>query len=519
MADNSTVNTVSTTSKKTTTFINIIERFGNLLPHPVVLFLILSAAVIGVSGIASATDLSASYYSAADQATVNIEAVSLMSQAGLQYIFTSAVENFTSFAPLGTVLVTMLGVGVAEWTGLISAVLKNSVASVPKPLLSLAVVVIGICANLASDVGHVVVIPLAAIIFANAGRHPIAGLAAGFAGVSAGFSANLFIAGTDALLVGITNEAMASAGINFELPVTANWYFMFVSTFILAIAGAFVTDKIVEPKLGEYTGEYIPSNEELSGKERKGLRNAAIVLIVFIALMAFMLIPETGAMRSLDPETGAMTLDTFMKDGLLFTIFLVFLLPGTAYGITTNKIKNSNDFVQGMAEAMAGMSGYIVLVFFSAQLIEYFSYTNLGTIMAVKGADFLQAVNFTGFPLIIAFILVVVVIDLFIGSGSAKWSILAPIFVPMFSQMKLSPALTLAAYRIGDSAANVISPLNSFFPMVIIFAKKYDKKFGIGTLISIMMNYTLAFLICWIVLLGIWFFLGLPLGPGVELTL
>ncbi|GAA0356030.1 AbgT family transporter [Alkalibacterium iburiense] len=500
-------------------FFGMIERVGNKLPHPVVLFIILALGIILISEIVSRLGVTVTYFDAGANEDITIEAVSLMTGDGLAHIFNSAVSNFTGFAPLGTVLVAMLGVGVAEWTGLIGTTLKRLLNNVPNVLLTAAVVFAGINSNIASDAGYVVVIPLGAIVFAAAGRHPIAGLAAAFAGVSGGFSSNLIFGPTDALLVGITNEALASAGINYEAAVTANWYFMIVSTFVLTIVGAYVTDKIVEPRLGEYTGDYQPNEDPITDDEKKGMRNALIALLIFLGIMAFLMVPENAPFRALNEETGQMTLDAFLSQGLLFMIFLLFIIPGFVYGRTTGKIKSSHDFVKGMSEAMSSMGGYLVLAFFAAQFINYFSYTNLGTILSVAGADLLDAIGFVGLPLILGFIIVTAFINLFVGSASAKWAIMAPIFAPMLFELNIAPEMTLMAYRIADSSTNIISPLMSYFAMIIVFAQRYDKKSGIGTLVSTMLSYSIAFLITWSILLVIWYFTGLPLGPGAPATL
>lgn len=499
-------------------FFGMIERVGNRLPHPVVLFILLAVGLIVLSEIIARFGVTVDYTDATGESVV-VEAVSLMTGDGLAYIFNSAVTNFTGFAPLGTVLVAMLGVGVAEWTGLIGTTLKRLLQNVPTSLLTAAVLFAGIVSNIASDAGYVVVIPLGAIVFAAAGRHPIAGLAAAFAGVSGGFSANLMFGPTDALLAGITNEALTSAGYNYEVAVTANWYFLIVSTFVLTAVGAYVTEKIVEPRLGEYTGDYQPDDEPVTDDEKRGMRNALIALVLFLAVMAFLMIPENAPLRALNEDTGQMTLDNFLANGLLFMIFLLFAIPGYFYGKTTGKIKNSHDLVTGMTEAMRSMGGYLVLAFFAAQFINYFSYTNLGTILAVSGARVLEGIGFVGLPLILGFVLVTAFINLFIGSASAKWAIMAPIFVPMMLELNIAPEMTQMAYRIADSSTNIISPLMSYFAMIIVFAQRYDKKSGIGTLVSTMLSYSIAFLIVWTLLLVVWYYFGLPLGPGAPATL
>lgn len=504
--------------EKNTGFLGGIERIGNKLPHPVIIFVILALAIIVISEIVARTGFSVQYFDANAGEEVTVTATSLFNGDGLRYIFNSATTNFTGFAPLGTVLVAMLGVGVAEWSGLIGSALKKMITKVPARLLTTVVVFAGIISNIASDAGYVVVIPLGAIVFAGAGRHPIAGLASAFAGVSAGFSANLMFGPTDALLAGITNEALTSVGIPYEMAVTGNWYFIIASTFLLTLVGSYVTEKIVEPNLGEYTGAYKPTDEPLTEDENKGLRNAGIALLLFIALILFLMVPENAPFREMDPETGQMTLQSFLSSGLIFLIFLAFAIPGYFYGRATNKIKTSHDFVESMTESMRSMGAYIVLAFFAAQFINYFSYTNLGLLLASAGADFLNTVGFTGIPLILAFILFTSFINLFMGSASAKWAIMAPVFVPMFFEVGLTPEMTTMAYRVADSSSNIISPLMSYFPMILVFMKRYEKKSGIGTLISTMLPYTIAFLISWTLLLVIWYFAGLPLGPGAPVT-
>lgn len=504
-------------SKKGNGLLGGIEELGNKLPHPVVIFVILALIIIVISEITARAGINASYFDPRTNEDVTTYAVSLMNKEGIAYIFNNATSNFTGFAPLGTVLVAMLGVGVAEWTGLIGDTLKKLIRSVPTRLLTAVVVLAGIVSNIASDAGYVVVIPLGAIVFAGAGRHPIAGLAAAFAGVSGGFSANLIIGPTDALLTGITNAALESANIDYSMSVTGNWYFMIASTVILTIVGTWVTTKIIEPRLGQYNGEYMPDDEPLTELENKGLRRAGIALLIFIVIMAVMLIPENGALRALDEASGQMTMDYFLSNGLIFAIFFLFAIPGLVYGMTIGKIKSSHDFVESMTESMKSMGSYIVLAFFAAQFINYFSYTNLGTILSVEGAKFLENIGFKGLPLIISFIVLAAFLDLFMGSASAKWAIMAPIFVPMMFKLGLTPELTQIAYRIADSVVNIITPLMSYFAMILVFMKRYDKRSGLGTLISTMLPYSIAFFISWVLLLVIWYFTSIPVGPDAYM--
>lgn len=499
-------------------FLKSIERVGNALPHPAMIFVILSLAVVVISYFAAKLGKPITYFDARAGEDVTVSAVNMMSADGLRYIFNSATKNFTGFAPLGTVLVAMLGVGVAEWSGLINTSLKKLLTNVHPRLLTVVVIFAGIMSNIASDAGYVVVIPLGAIVFAGAGRHPIAGIAAAFAGVSAGFSANLAIGTLDPLLQGITNEALRSSGETYQILPTANYYFMVASTFWLTLLGTFVTEKIVEKNLGPYTGDFMPSKEVVTEIENKGLRNAGLALLAFIIVMAALILPSNAVFKTANAE-GVLNINEFLSNGLMLTILLLFLIPGYAYGKTIGKINNSNDLVEAMTNAMKSMGGYLVLAFFAAQFVAYFSRTNLGIILSVKGANFLESIGFKGLPLILGFILVSAFLNLFIGSASAKWAIMAPIFVPMMMRLNLSPELTQAAYRIGDSTTNIITPLMSYFAMIVVFAKKYDKDSGLGTLISTMIPYTIVFLIGWALLMSLWFFAGWPLGPGAPILL
>lgn len=492
-----------------------IERVGNALPHPAMIFVILAGVVIVVSALVAKFGAPVTFYDAKAGEEVTQSAVSLLNWDGLLYIFNNATSNFMDFAPLGTVLVAMLGVGVAEWSGLINTALKKLLSNVNPKLLTAVVIFAGVMSNVASDAGYVVVIPLGAIVFAGAGRHPIAGLAAAFAGVSGGFSANLIIGTIDPLLSGITNEALMSGGLDYQIVPTANWYFMIVSTFLVVGLGTFVTEKIVVKNLGEYTGSYVLTDDPVTDKETKGLRNAGIALLVFAIIMGLLMFLPNAPFKTLDAD-GDLNLNEFMGSGLLLLILLAFMVPGVAYGKTTGKLTDSRDLVESMTDGMRGMAGYLVLSFFAAQFVDYFSYTNLGTILSVNGAAFLESIGFKGLPLLLSFIVISAFLNLFMGSASAKWAIMGPVFVPMMYKLGLSPELTQAAYRIGDSTTNIITPLMSYFAMIVVFAQRYDEESGLGTLISTMIPYTLAFLIGWSILVSIWFGLGLPLGPGAS---
>lgn len=489
-------------------FLNIVEKGGNALPHPATLFGILALAMIFISGLGAAMGWSVEFMGI-DRKTLEtremlIQTKSLMSAEGINYIFTSMVKNFTGFAPLGTVLVAIIGIGVCERSGLMAMLLKKVALGTPKKLITVMVVFLGIMSNVASDAGYVVLPPLAALIFLSFGRHPLAGLAAAFAGVSGGFSANLLIGTIDPLLGGISTEAAKILDPAYEVLPTANYFFMFVSTFVISVVGTFVTEKIVEPRLGAYTGDAEMKFEAVTPEEKKALRAAGIATIVLIAA----LIPLWNVLGK-----------NFLGKGLVPIIVLFFAIPGLAYGRSIGTIKNDADVMKMLNKSFEAMAGYIVLVFFAAQFIAYFNYTNLGTILAVKGANFLEATGITGIPLIIGFILVVGFLNLFMGSASAKWAILAPVFVPMLMRVGYTPEFTQLAYRIGDSATNIISPLMSYFAMIIVFMQKYDKKASLGTLVSTMLPFSMAFMVIWSILLIIWMLIGLPIGPGIGMML
>jgi aminobenzoyl-glutamate transport protein len=504
-------------------FLNGIERVGNKMPHPVTIFVILSLAVIIISDICARLGVTVTFdmitrtadgYTTAE---TTVEAVSLLQPDGIRYLFTNAVKNFTDFAPLGTVLVAMLGVGVAEGTGLISALLRKMVLSTPKRLITAVVVFAGVMSNIASDAGYVVLVPLGAIVFLSFKRHPLAGLAAAFAGVSGGFSANLIIGTLDPLLGGISTEAAKMVSEGYIVQPTANLYFMMVSTILITVLGTIVTEKIVEPRLGEYKGKVQVTIDEMSKEEKRGLRFSLVGFLLFLVAILVMVVPKAGILRN--QATGSIINGSAFMGGIVPIIALFFFIPGIAYGIGAGTVKNDKDIAGFLAKGMNTMGGYLVLAFVAAQFVAYFTYTKLGTILAVKGADFLEATGMNGIALIIGFIFVSGFINLFIGSASAKWAIMAPVFVPMLMRVGFSPEFTQVAYRIGDSATNIITPLMAYFAVIVAFAEKYDEDTGIGTLISNMLPYSLVFFIGWVLLLVVWYFLGLPLGPGAFIRM
>ena len=391
------------------------------------------------------------------------------------------------------------------------AVLKKIVAITPKKAVTATVIFLGIMSNVASSTGYVMLVPLGAILFMSFGRHPIAGLAATFAGVSGGWSANLLIGTNDPVFAGMSTEAARMIDPTYTVLPTGNWYFMVASTFLITFIGTLVTEKIIEPRLGKYIPEEEVKVNDISLDEKRGMKFALISLIVFFIVVGLLVLPENALLRN--PQTGELLRSPFMS-GIVFLMSLFFMIPGIFYGIGSRKIKSDKDVIELMTKSINNLSGFMVLIFFAAQFVVFFNYSNLGIILSVKGAEFLQNTGFVGIPLIFAFIVMTAIINIFIAVDSAKWAIMAPIFVPMFMRIGFSPELTQAAYRVGDSCTNVIAPLMPFFPLVVAFAQKYDKKSGMGTLVSLMIPYSIAFLLGWIVLLIIWFLLGLPLGIG-----
>jgi aminobenzoyl-glutamate transport protein len=506
-----------------TRFLDGVEWLGNLLPHPVTLFAILALGIVLLSGLLGWMGVAVEDPRPLGAKGVAedgmIRAVSLLDGDGIRRIFTGLVDNFTGFAPLGVVLVAMLGVGVAEKSGLLSAAVRAMVLNAPPKLVTVAIVFAGIVSNTASEVGYVVLIPLAAAIFYALGRHPLAGMAAAFAGVSGGYSANLLIGTIDPLLAGITQEAARLIAPDYTVVATANWFFMVASTFLITIIGSLVTIYIVEPKLGEYdTSKADPAilddrmMESVSHDERKGLRWAGLALLGVLGLMALTLVPEWGVFRN--PETGD-RIDSPFFDGFVVWILIFFVALGYAYGRAVGTMKTDRDIIDAMAAALSSLGLYIVLVFFAAQFVAFFGWTNLGAITAVTGANFLVETGMTGPLIFFLFILLCALINLSLGSASAQWAVTAPIFVPMLMLIGYSPEVIQAAYRIGDSTTNIITPMMSYFGLILAWATRYKSDLGVGTMIAMMLPYSMFFIVFWSLFFYLWtFILGLPVGPG-----
>jgi aminobenzoyl-glutamate transport protein len=491
-------------------FLDLVEKGGNKLPDPLTLFFALSGMVLILSLILSGMGMEA--ISPSDGSTIKVE--NLLNAAGVRKILTEMVKNFATFPPFAVVLVCMLGIGVADKSGLISASLKKMVTFVPSSLLPATLVFSGIMSNIASDAGYIVLTPLGAVLFAAFGRHPIAGLTAAFAGVSGGFSANLFLSSLDPLLAGLSTKAAQLMDPSYVVLPTANYYFMVASTLLITAIGTFVTVKIVEPRLGPWKEENSAQDTDMkniSSDEKKGLLWAGLYTLIFIAGLLFMTLPADAILKN---EAGELKP---LFDSIVPLIMIFFLGAGLVFGIKAGTINSDRDVNKMLSDSMAGLGSYIVLAFIAAQFVAFFSWSNIGIVVAIKGAGVLKTIGLTGIPLLFCFIIVTAFLNLFMGSASAKWAIMAPVFVPMFMMLGYSPEIVQNSYRIGDSVTNIISPLLPYFPIIVAFGRKYRPDLGVGTLVSLMLPYSLAFLICWTVLFSVWFMLGWPIGPSAPI--
>lgn len=489
--------------------LNHIETLGNRLPHPCLIFIYLCALIILASAIAAQFDLNANHPVTGQ----DIQAKSLLSIDGLHYILQHTVTNFTQFAPLGTVLIAILGIGIAERSGLLAAALSALLKSVPPSALTFIVALAGVLSSLGADAGYVVLIPLSAILFQNAGRPALAGIATAFAGVSAGFSANLAIGPIDIILAGISNEAIKLADSDYEVSVLGNYYFTVVSTVLIATIISLITRFLIEPRLATQTEKKAAQKPPATDPDKKALLMVAVFSLIFLSLLTLATIPADGWLRN--AQTGSLIHSPFIS-GLVVLIALYFALSGILYGRISGAFSNSKAVISSMEASMATMAAYLVLMFFAAQFVNYFNWSQLGGILAIQGASFLQQSQLSATSLLISFILVSALINLFIGSASAKWALMAPIFVPMLYLAGVSPEATQMAFRIGDSSTNIITPLMPYFALVLGFTRQYQANAGLGTLSAMMLPYMVCLLISWSLLLLIWVTLDWPLGPGVS---
>lgn len=499
-------------------FLATVERVGNRVPHPAIIFFILIAAVIVLSVIFRLLGTTVTY-DAYDQSIGDIveqttSVRSLLSPDGIRFMLTSPVANFLGFTGVGVILVAMIGVGLAEESGLIATLVRKLVAIAPRSIFTFMIVMVGVLSSIAADAGYLVLVPLAAAAFHSLGRHPLAGLAAGFSGVAAVFLVNVFVTPTDALLVEVTNDAVRTVNPAAQITVVGNLFFMIASSIMMGIICTVLTERFVEPRLGPYTGGVpVEASVGLSGSEQAGLKNAGRALLGLVVVIGLLTVPPIpwGILRNQD--TGGVMAGSPFMSGLIILISLLFLVVGYAYGRGAGTIANVSAAIGLIVKTWSNLAGMIFLLFVIANFIAFFNYTNLATVLAVNLADFLQTTALGATAYIILFVIVVAIIDIILVGALAKWAILAPVFVPLFMRLGGDPDLVLAAYRVGDSPMNVITPLNVYLAVMVGFANKYQKDAGIGTIIALMLPYTIVLMVIWTLMLVVWYALGIPLGP------
>lgn len=500
--------------------LDTVERVGNSVPHPVVIFLILIAIVLVLSHLLYMLGASVTYQ-VINPDTHKIEtatsaANSLLTADGIRHIYTRLVPNLMGFTAVGLLIVAMMGVGVAEEAGLINALIRKLVAVSPSWALVYIVAFVGILSSIAADAGYVVLIPLAGAAFLSVGRHPLAGLAVGFAAVAGAFTVNMIIKPLDAVLTEITNDAIHMVNPTTSLDLTANVSFSIASVVVLTIVIALINNRIIEPRLGAYQAEKTANTQpeanggQLSADESRGLRYSGFALLGVVILFLLLTVPSGAPLRN--PTTGVLIGNSPFMNGLIGVIMVLFLATGIAYGIGAKTVNSSTAVIAAMTKAVASLSGTILLFVVISQFVDYFNYSNIPTLMALTMADVLKSANIGTLWLLVGFIIVVMILDFVFTPAIAKWAIFAPVFVPVFVQLNVDPAAVLAAYRVGDSPINAITPLNAYFAMVVGFAQIYDKKAGVGTVVALMLPYTLWMAIIWIVLFVVWYLLGLPWG-------
>jgi aminobenzoyl-glutamate transport protein len=529
-----------------------VEKVGNKVPHPVLMFFYLIVGVIIISSVLGwlgvsiteeiavpvPVDVLPDYYEDLSQPSVGLPPFSdvtqyeiqtttvairpILSVEGVRWMFTAFVPTFQGFGALAITLIALLGAGVAEQGGLMAALIRKIVKVAPRALIAYLIVFVGVLASVASDAGYLILIPLAGAAFLAVGRHPIAGLAAGFAGVAAAFMANLIVTPNDAMLFEITNESLALAGVP-AISVTADYFFQVVSAFVMTLVAGFITQRMVEPRLGKYNpadaGDAGPAAaEEVDpALDSRGLRNAGLALLGVIAIVALCTLPPGAPLR--DPATGLIIGQTPFMASLLFIIMLCFLVPGIAYGRAVGKFTHANDVIAAIVKTFGGLGGLILTLLMISQFIAYFNYSQIPNVIAVALADWLGGAGIGAIPLLIGFVFVIVVLDLIMPGSLAKWAIFAPIFVPLFVRLGVPAQTLFAAYRVGDSPMNTLTPLMVYFPVIVAFAQRYDKKFGVGSLVALMMPYAVIMLVVWLIMLLLWFVIGIPVGPGYPVRL
>jgi aminobenzoyl-glutamate transport protein len=522
--------------------LDVVEAVGNKVPHPVIIFLILIAIVIALSHILYVSGASVTYqaivpdagtnetaseavtydtgntvtYGTVDDQSYSIEertvrARSLLNSEGIRFIYSSIIPSFMGFTAVGLMIVAMVGAGVAEEAGLVNALIRKLVIVSPRGALTYILAFVGIVSSIAADAGYLVLIPLAGTAFLSVGRHPLAGLALGFAAVAGAFTVNMLIKPLDAVLVEFTNDAIHLVDPEASIGLASNLWFSCASVIFLTFIVAFITERMIEPRLGAYQGQK-PTEEggKLSKEESRGLKYAFLGLVAVLVAFYFLTIPEEAPLRN--PDTGDLIGNSPFMNGLIGLIMVLFLVTGAAYGYGAKKFSSLTDVIKAMEKAISGLGSLILLFLVLSQFVAYFNYTNMGTLLALKLAGILQAAEFPPLPLLIGFIVVVAIIDLLLTGAIAKWAIFAPIFVPLLLKLGVDPEAVLAAYRVGDSPINAITPLNAYFALVVGFAQKYDKNAGVGTVVSLMLPYVVIMLVLWTILFAVWQMLGLPWG-------
>jgi len=497
--------------------LNWVERVGNKVPHPAVLFFLLMVLVVVLSHLFHRLGLSVSYQRI-NPVTHEMEAAtstvnSLLTGDGLRFIFMSVVPNFINFGPVGIILVAMIGVGLAEQSGLIQALIRQIVMVAPRMALTAIIVALGVLSSIASDAGYLVLIPLGAAAFHSVGRHPYAGLAAAFAGVAAAFGVNFFVKPIDGILAEMTNDAAHLVDPAQSIDLTANLYFGIASSLVLIGVCALVTDWFVEPRLGTYLGEVpVAESQGLTPAESRGLVFALVALVGVMTVLALLSLPSAAPLRN--PETKSLIGDSPLMDSLVFLIMLVFLVTGLAYGYGAGTIKSIQNAIDAVTRTFSDLGGLLFLFFVISQFVAYFNYSNLGTILAIKLANLLQEADFGSVPLLLGFILIGFLLCFPLPNILPKWAIMAPIFVPLFMKLGIGPEVVLAAYRVSDSPPNVINPLLPHFALVVGFAQHYDRSAGVGSIVALMLPYTLWTSVAWILVFFAWYWLRLPFGPA-----
>ncbi len=497
-------------------FLGTVERVGNKLPDPAVLFIALLFIVWVLSWLLSYV----SFDVIDPRSNERLVIENLLTGRSFTEFLSVMVTNFSHFHPVGVVLVAMLGIGVAEHTGFINSAIRSLLNVTPATLLTPMVILVGIVSHAAVDAGYVLVIPLGGVIFYAAGRHPLAGIAAAFAGVSGGFSANFVPSSLDPLLQGLTQAGAHILDTEVVVNPLNNYFFTTASSLLIIGLGWYITDKVVEPRIKktEIDGdaEDLPEMHDLAPHERKGLRWSLVAMVVGIVLLIVTALPEGSAWRAADGDLTSSSAP--MMRSIVSLIFLLFLVPGVVYGIVAGTMKSSKNMIEGMTHSMHGMAYYLVIMFFIAQFVYAFGQSNLGVLLALKGAEFLKAMNAGASITIVGIVILTGFVNIFVGSASGKWGLLAPIFVPMLMSLGISPDLTQAAYRVGDSSTNIITPLMPYFPLVVVYCQRYVKGTGIGTLTAMMLPYSLWFLLTWTIFLLIYYAIGFPLGFAASYT-